>query len=170
MLGPERPWEFDAIAQQPRFARSEGRAWLIDRETIDQGAPLNACEAQWLIEAPWAHPISHSYLLSLVHLRERTGLPAPVRTLKGATHEIVLFALDPAFPRADALERGVFHPLGPANFVSQFIETGFGEAVLRVELAVKAICTGLMSPDTDYTAQWTRLFGSNTIALRVPID
>jgi len=44
------------------------------------------CLGQWLIFAPWAHPVWQYHILSLIHLRDVEGeSPAGSRTSLGCT-------------------------------------------------------------------------------------
>jgi hypothetical protein len=160
---PPTPWLDDPIRQIPTIDRDTGRAWRVDlrvmfrRPDID---PLTAATvALWMIEAPWAHPFWHSYVLSLIHLAPLLGLDDPILTLDHATHEIMLYALDPTQPRESITTGAGVHCLSPANYVGQFIEIERGEAIQRARLAVAAVCAGLLSPDSDARASWHALFG-----------
>ena len=145
-----------------------GRAWRYDLDAwcAKSGTPRDqdCTVAGWLIEAPWAHPLWHSYQLSLVHLRPMPGFPAPIIHLAGATHELVLFALNPDFPREPVLTlESDAHILTPVNYAGQFIASSDAEADSRVEGAVGLIMSGELSPDTDFQRQWEALFGNEMI-------
>lgn len=120
--------------------------------------------AYWVIEAPWAHPVWHSYTAVLVHLRD-IGLPTKFY-LEGATHEIWLYAMTPDKPR-DGAVRGRVSPLElamtPKQFAAQFIEPNDQAAKARVEVALEEVCAGRLSPDSDrhHQLEWARRFGDN---------
>ena len=85
------------------------------------------------------------------------------------THEIVLHALDPDGRRqplinGEANFSGSIKFLKPVNFAAQFTEASDGAADLRVRDAVRRVCEGALSPDTDYIYQWVELFGGNMLA------
>lgn len=156
----------------PVIKGERGQAWLVDLKTLRRVLGVDpahdASLAAWVVEAPWAHPAWHSYLVSLVHLR-----PLPVlasssqKTLfyvDGATHEIVVDAFDPRADRKAVVEGYVpfiSHSLRPSNFAAQFIEIADDLAVERVRIAVKNICAGTLNPDTDARQDWAALFGDN---------
>lgn len=114
----------------------------------------------WIVYAPWAHPGWHSYLLSVVHLRESEGAKPPVINLPGATHELMLLALDPGYPLQ---ARRLPHFLTPPNFVGQFVADSDEAAAERVAGDVRDICAGLLNPDTDALRQWIARYGDNGI-------
>lgn len=140
-----------------------GQAWAVDLDAIRATAKRteDGGVAEWVIEATWAHPLWHSYLIMLLHLREFKGQPRPpVIYLEGATHEIILFALNPEKPRTVHK-----HPewLEPANFSAHFIEPSDAAAKARVEKDIHDICDGVLSPDTDYTQHWIARYNASMI-------
>ena len=152
----------DTITTPPTCSGLHGRAWrLPTRLATNSGAPCAV--ALWLIEAPWAHPAWHSYVLSVIHLRPLPNVPAAKFYLPAATHEIVLHALDPAHDRQPAMDGRSFAPLTPPNFAAQFIAADDDTAVRRVDSAVQLICRARLSPDTDARATWIALFGDNMV-------
>lgn len=157
------------VSAEPVLKGDKGKAWLCDLEaarrhygvTTDQDATL----AHWIIEAPWAHPIWHSYSLILVHLRPLADGRKTMFYLPDATHEIWVYALDPDADRDAAIANGSAPSmwLDPKNFAAQFIEVEDSLAYDRVKAAVQKICDGKLSPDTDFTYQWAKLFGDNML-------
>ncbi|WP_065755248.1 hypothetical protein [Bradyrhizobium paxllaeri] len=126
----------------------------------------DACLGMWVIEAPWAHPIWHSYLITLVHLRPMPNKPPPIMHLAEATHEFLLYATDPDADR-EAIIRGQLLPfeamLTPVNFGAQLVEVSDDLAMARIVKAIQEICDGRLSPDTDHQRQWVDRFGNNMI-------
>lgn len=151
----------------PSKAAAHGNAWRINREAYMQnfGAPhADAAIETWIVEAPWAHPVWHSYWVILMHLRPMPGMPAPKLYREDATHELIIFALDPAKPRAPTVEgRDGAYRLEPANFAAQLLETSDEAARTRVEGAIDLIIAGELNPDTDAMRQWVALFGNHMI-------
>ena len=152
--------EDDKIEKVPDVFGVGGQAWKCPHE-----ADGKAGVAVWLIEAPWAHPIWHSYMLVLVHLRPLPGGPPPNFYLEGATHELWLHAIDPSVERQTILSTGkaTRKLLWPMNFAAQIIEPTDELARERVEGAVRKVCAGQLSPDTDFRRDWEALFGSNML-------
>lgn len=168
------PLKLDDITAKPDFSGPSGRAWLCNHGNLqeqegDEGGP-DATVGMWLIEAPEAHPLWHSYVLVLVHLRTLPGREEEEVTfhLDGATHQLLLNALDPKGSRQSLVDCdlkaknkcAILHPL---NFAAQFIEITDNLARERCVSAVQAICDGKISPDTDYMWQWLGLFGNNML-------
>lgn len=117
----------------------------------------------WVIRADWAHPFWHSYSLVLVHLRPLPSVREPDIYLPGATHEMWLHALNPDYSDEALIKMGIVAPLQwltPTNFAAQLIETD-ENALARIEEAVKEICSGTLSPDTDFVQMWILKFGDS---------
>lgn len=168
-LEPAKP--LDRVSLRPLHEGHVGRFWRGNltalrhhvREQLATDRP-DGTVAYWIVEAPWAHPVWHSYSVLLVHLRD-IGLPTKFY-LAGATHEIWLHALDPQAPR-DAFVRGRASPmeatLSPKQFAAQFVELNDDAAAARVTAALEEVCAGRLSPDSDHHHQleWARRFGDN---------
>src|SRR5574343_286029 len=135
------------------------KAWRYDLEAFRKARKPTRADssvASWVVRAPWANPLWHSYALHLFHLGPLPGFSPPLIYLKGATHEIALFALDPEW-KLNLLE--IPRHLHPVNFGAKFVATDDAAAIARVERTVKMICDGSLSPDTDYLQSWIALYG-----------
>ena len=151
---------------EPTVNGLAGRAWRCDLEAL-RGRLKVAPEddgtvVMWVVEAPWAHPLWHSYALVLVHLRPMPdGRPTKIY-LDGASHELWLYALNPKCDRGKAVQgQAPLQWLTPVNFAAQLIEPSDTAAFARIHRTVEAICAGRLNPDTDARSQWTTLFGDN---------
>jgi hypothetical protein len=148
---------------------SSGRAWSLDVNCLFPrlDRSRHAMIAWWLIEAPWAHPIWHSYALTLMHLRQVCPDMKRIFHLDGATHELCLHALKPEGNRemlfSIGFGEGSCIPMYPPNFAAQIIEESDQEAVQRIEDTVHDICDGKLSPDTDFRRDWVARFGDNMV-------
>jgi hypothetical protein len=109
----------------------------------------------WIVEARWAHPLWHSYEIACYHLRPLEGFNKPRFYTPNATHEMILFALDPDSPRTVTKTPVRLHP---ANFAAQFWEADDTDAERRIQKCVEEILAGQLNPDTDYTSQWVQRF------------
>ena len=159
--------KLDAITVSPDITGEVGVAWLVDLEaatrTYGDGREHGTL-AVWIVEAPWAHPIWHSYAITLMHLRPMADGRETLRYLDGGTHEIWVQALNPDHPREPAIRAAEpWHFLTPSNFAAQFIEPSDEAAMARVRKSVGMICDGQLSPDTDFIQQWMALYGDNMI-------
>jgi hypothetical protein len=155
------------IMPPPSKSDAHGRAWRIERERyLERVHPgkVDATVEMWVIEAPWAHPVWHSYWAILMHLRPLEGVGDPKLYRPDATHELIIFALDPSKPRAATVDgRDGAYRLEPANFAAQLVEPSDEAARTRVEGAIDLIIAGELNPDTDAMRQWTALFGDAMI-------
>jgi len=154
----------DPMTTRPDMVGNHGRAWKVDlREALrlagmrpEEDAALEV----WIVEAPWAHPVWHSYAITLMHLRPMPGRETTFH-LEGASHEMWVDALDPNVPRDPTLKNAQCARLQPSNFAAQMIEETDDTARARIEGAVHAILDGYLSPDTDFSHQWVTFFGDN---------
>lgn len=164
--GEPAPRSIAPLGIAPTIDGGYGRAWLIDIDAwrARLGRSDDAMIAQWIVEAPFAHPIWHSYFISLIHLRPMADGRPTKFYVDGATHEIWVYALNPDVDRAPLIRdaTGLGEALlSPINFAAQFIEIEDHLAVERGEQAVRDICHGRLSPDTDWRKAWAARFGSN---------
>lgn len=161
----------DAIAKAPDLTGLVGRAWRCDlaalRTKLNVPAEEDGTVSAWVVEAPWAHPAWHSYAITLVHLRPHPKFNGQTKFyLAGATHEFWLYAMDPAAKRADAIggeESSSRHWLTPINFAAQIIAESDDAASARIEDAIRLIVDGKLSPDSDFTSAWAKMFGDNML-------
>lgn len=150
----------------PAITGLHGKAWKRDTTAVwerrgRQGPDPSLAVADWIVEAVYAHPLWHSYHLICYALRPHPSVQGETKIyLEGATHEMVLYALDPQKPRA---LNDVMHWLSPCNFAAQIKAHTDAEAMLRIYAAVEDIVAGRLSPDTDFRSMWARRFGDNMI-------
>ena len=129
-----------------------------------------AYNAAWIISAPWAHPIWHTYVAFLYDLTTRTGYE-PVILMKGATHEFMLHALDPDKPipvikiEPDSWGKGLYL-LNPGNMGYQFKAQGDAQARDRIQGYMDRLEGETLSPDTDYRGAWDGLFGDGATLVK----
>ena len=122
----------------------------------------DATLAMFAIKVPWANMLWQWYFVHIAHLRGVQGFPKPIFTLPGATHEVVIYALNPEYD-FNARRNPGESLLHPVNFVGQIIRATDAEAVAEVVRAVQDCVDGNLSPDTDYTQHWIARFGSSNI-------
>lgn len=152
-------------AVPPTMVGGPGLAWQIDMAAVAErhgntNDPRQSVTLPcWIAHAPYAHPIWSNYAVMCVALRESPGVPKPVINMPGATHEIMVFALDPNFvPAVDDFPKF----LQPVNFAAQFIEPDDLSATVRVQQAVQDIIDGTLSPDTDFRWMWAQRFSRSS--------
>ena len=134
-----------------------GRAWPHIRPT----RPAHEAGLEsWIVEAPYAHPVWSQYGLSVIHLRDLPGVPPAERYGPATTHEVVVFALDPAHLRSPEAEEQAdpLRPLLPVNFFGQFRAESDEVAVAKLRETVHLVVDGHLSPDTDFRDAWKERF------------
>lgn len=150
---------------EPTLRGKMGDAWLIDAQAVsrrygtENDPRASVTLPCWIASAAYAHPFWAHYAIMCVALRDVPGVPKAKINLEGATHEIMVFALNPDHkPAVDDLP----HALQPGNFVGQFIEADDSAAAARVQQAVQDVIDGTLNPDTDFLRLWVERFsGSN---------
>lgn len=148
------------------------RAWEVDFSKVvwsrsGRNPTPEQLEAQvcaWLILAPYAHPIWHSYMLACYSLVPLPGQPDAHIYVPGATHEMLLMVLDPAVQERYDLRT----PLGqyvltPCNFAAQFIARDKESAASLIRDTVRDVVDMRLNPDTDYLQHWIARFGAGMI-------
>lgn len=108
--------------------------------------------AGWLIDAPGQSPAWRHYLLSVIHLRAIDGAPPASIRIAGATHELILCALDPA-RNPNLFDRETIVPLLPLNAEAQFRVETDAQAVSLAEKAARAICDGVLPAEPAFPGQ-----------------
>lgn len=162
----------DKIDVTPTIVGPHGRAWICDTDEFRRWKHVKPEDdgslVIWCVEAPWAHPVWHSYMICLMHLRPLPGARETKIYLDGATHEMWVYALDNQKPRQPFI-KGQADPavLTPLNFAAQFIEVTDDLALGRIKQAVIDITEGKVSPDTDFTPMWVGRFGGNMMLRRL---
>lgn len=158
------------VTAPPELTGKSGRAWLCNNEVgnaiMGVSPDQNACICHWVVEAAWAHPAWHSYTIFCQHLRPIKGYDTPVIVhLEGATHEMLVFALDPSKDRESLIKTGIVESrwLQPANFAAQIRSPSDEAANAVIRLAVQEILDGVLSPDTDFRSMWVERFGGNMV-------
>lgn len=158
-------------AVAPDLLGRSGKAWAIDLQaaaarTGKESDPRTSVTLpSWVVYAPYAHPIWGYYAILCVALRHVEGVPPAKVMLEGATHEVIVMALDPDFvPAVDAMPRYLW----PANFCGQFIEPSDMAASARVRQAVQDVIDGTLNPDTDFRHMWIKRFSDSNIKKDAP--
>lgn len=109
----------------------------------------------WIISAPWAHPVWHQYGLYLYDLTSPHKDGPPTIHAPGATHEFLLYALDPAKPVPRNAETAAGAQwLQPPNYGYQFKAESDLVARQRLQKVVDRIVAKEISPDTDFRQTW----------------
>jgi hypothetical protein len=119
---------------------------LREVSKVDVGATLRGV----LLFRPEAHPIWHTYVVTLAHLRVVAGMQEPHLQYPDATHEIAIMALSPDSEPDPELKEPL-RTLFPANLIHQLRGRDDAFALALFDAFTKALAGGELSPDTDWT-------------------
>lgn len=129
-----------------------GTAVQLDINPDLEGA--NTTVAWWLLTGPW-HPFWSQFVICVVSLKPVERVRPAKLHFEGATHELLVLALDPGNPPAvHPAERLVAEGLAfcgylqPIDVVHQFTATD-EEMTQLASLAAAACVDGVLSPSTD---------------------
>lgn len=107
----------------------------------------------YLIDAPGFHPLWSQYVLSVVTLADVEGVPPATLKFPGATHELLVIALNPdAGPQtveslATGAAAGRIQYLTPVNIAEQYEATD-DEMTQLAWLACRGVVLGALNPET----------------------
>lgn len=108
--------------------------------------------ATWFLDCPGQSPAWRHYVLSIIHLRPIQGVKPAVIARPGATHEIILVALDPqSNPIPSDVE--TWTHLRPLNFVGQLTLPSDDQAKIVVETLAKAVIDGILWAEPPLSGQ-----------------
>jgi len=144
----------------PTFTGVAGHAWQLrlrppgQREVRDHDATVGG----YIVHAPGAHVLWSYWIVSVIHLRPIAGVRPPVISRSGATHEFLIMALDPRepLPTLDVTDGWRVAWLSPVDIVEQFAAADDAIAAEILDLGVRAIVDGRLSPDQDFRSAWRR--------------
>lgn len=151
----------EITGSEKSFKGPHGRAVSVTLPDVPDAAE-SLCT--WLLTAPRAHPAWTQYLMPVVRLRDIPGFPPPKRQFPGATHELIVVALDPDEGpyTAESLLRymtgeqaGRIPYLTPASIVHQ-IEGSDEEAGRLAASAAWGVTAGALNPETSGAPGYVR--------------
>lgn len=162
----------DREKNPPTIIGPHGAAWKLDLAAVraafgcDEKRDGSVC--LWIVFAPWANMAWSYYTISAIHLRSVEGLPPAKINLAGATHEVVVAAMDPRV--APSLTGSPRSWLSPLNFMGQWVVNERPNpvdldrtAAARIEEIVREILDGRLNPDTDFRHEWVRRFSDSNL-------
>jgi hypothetical protein len=166
------PQNYGTVSQAPDLVGAYGRAWRIPMAPLGhRGRPdADATVAGWLMFVPSAHAFWTYWAAFVVHLRPIEGVRPAHISEPGATHELMIMALNPEQPLPDlaAVGRGEasFAWLMPIDQLQQFTVNDDAQAAQLLELAVRSCVDGYASPDQDWRGRWRQMIPATAAHLR----
>jgi hypothetical protein len=137
---------------KPTFTGPGGSAW----EVAVPDAPGHGQVCQWLLFAPTAHPFWNFHVITVAHLLPIEGVKDAHVQFPGASHEMLVLALDPetedAIDPADAATQKQW--MQPPDAVVQFIVANDEQACAVARFSAQAVTQGLIAPDSDFRQAW----------------
>lgn len=132
----------------------ETKIWdAHDLRFPDREATASTSLGSWFVYAPWMHMAWAWHYCGLVHLRDVPNKPPAKKTHQRASHEFMVFALDPSH---DVVVEAL-RPLTPASIVQQFEAVSDAHARLIVEDVLELVARGKCSVDSDFRRVWQHL-------------
>jgi hypothetical protein len=158
-------------AREPDTLGASGRAWKVG---VPDETPDFQREAEcgvWIVHAPHAHSVWWWYAVMVVSLREIPGAPPSRLQFPGASHELLIVALNPEEPLPDVDRWGAagtppVRYLTPIDQCVQFIVADDEQAQTLANLVVDVIADG-MSPDQDFRGWWQDCVAKTSEHLRL---
>jgi hypothetical protein len=127
--------------------------------------------AAWIISAPHWHPAWSQYLLAILTLADIPGTRPATIYVPGATHELIVAALNPE-PGPHAALTATNATLGllrPVNIAQQFTATDARARELAA-LCVRAVVGGVLNPETGDAPDRIRAVWARSIAQTLDHD
>jgi hypothetical protein len=130
-----------------------GRATEIVIELEESDPPdVAGTVAAYFFDCPGQSPAWRHYHMSVIHLRPIPGVKPATVERAGATHEVMLFALDPA-KRPAPDDMSTWSYLRPTNFVGQLRLEDDDEARTVARLLARAIAEGALWAEPPLSGQ-----------------
>lgn len=135
------------------------RAWKLPN--AEEAGVVSA----WILDVPGVHKSWHRWLLGAVHMRPMPGVPSMFVTSPGATHEIMVAAIDPSHePDVDSTARPPL--LIPADVIVQLALDSDEHCARLVDRCAKLVVEGVLLPDQDFRAMWVAAIPHLALELR----
>jgi hypothetical protein len=135
------------------YVGGAGRATEI-LHTLEPSDPpdVSATLGAWFLQCPGQSPAWQHYHLSVIHLRPILGVKPATINRQGATHEVMLAALDPKYnPLPD--DMGTWHWLLPLNFVGQLELPSDENAKTVLDILARAVADGFLWAEPPLSLQ-----------------
>lgn len=124
---------------------------MLDDDLLENPSWV-ATVSQWFITCKGQSPMWEHYILGMVHLREIPGgAPAKIN-IPHATHEIILYALDPD-KNPVANDHNTWRPLIPLNFTLQVELPSDSAAAYLTDQCARAVVNGQLWAEPPLAGQ-----------------
>lgn len=135
------------------YVGAAGRATEVVHELEDSDPRATAATlGQWFLQCPGQSPVWQHYLLSVIHLRPIPWVIPAVVIRKGATHEVMLVALDPKKnPVPEDFRTWTW--LSPVNFLGQIELPSDEDARKVLETLAHAVADGILWAEPPLSGQ-----------------
>lgn len=135
-------------------ARDEmtGPCGTATRVQFAPSLPPHSGVATWWVHAPGQSAGWQNFALHVIHLRDLPGVPAAHVRVGGATHEVMVLAVDPTAP-CDPTDPSTWRYLFPQNVAEQVHLHDDAEAEVLGELCAKAIVDGHLWAEPPLSGQ-----------------
>lgn len=156
---------------RPPTLEGHAKAWkLASVKNMKNWDPAwEATIARYILQCTWSHPFWSYYFISGVHLRPIPNTPPAKKRFPSATHEIMIYSLDPhVTPNIDKIETGETFPaiLTPPDLVHQVAGITDPQFEYMLQDVVVTIVEGRASPDVDFSSFWQRALDILAMKLR----
>ncbi len=147
-------------------------AWkLAGLKNMTKANPAwEATIARYILHCTWSHPFWSYYFISGVHLRPIPGVPPAHKQFPAASHEIMIYSLDPREPAPDIdkVETGETFPaiMTPPDLVHQVPGLTDKQFEYLLQDVVVTIVEGRAAPDVDFRSFWQRALDVLAMRLR----
>lgn len=130
-----------------------GRATEILCELEPTDKPdVSATVAAWFLQCPGQSPAWQHYHLAIIHLRPIPGVKPATIKRQGATHEVMLAAMDPdRVPQPDDIR--TWRWLEPLNFVGQLELPSDDDAKVVLEILARGVADGFLWAEPPLSGQ-----------------
>ena len=140
----------DILDTPPTYKCPTTRVWTLSALKSEPGS---CTLGQWYVHAPWMHLAWHSYICSLIYLRDVEGASPATLNFPEATHEFIVCALDSKYKFREGEPA---HYLTPPNIVKHFKRDSDALALESVDKQMTLVGEGSLSLDSDFSEYWER--------------
>lgn len=141
------------MPRPPDIAGRRAKVWLVT-PTPACAAKSQACLETWLVHYPGIHPFWSWWAVSVCSLADMPGLPPAQIRLDGASHEVIIVALNPEAGEPNVDDQFDALPwMSPPELCHQVKRLTDDQARRLVGQLCRAFADGVSAPDGDYRSR-----------------